>query len=84
MEGKQERGGKIEEERSRRRSTKTGETKPAMTSSVAEEATIASAGDNWVCSDGRGRKDECSSGQGTGTEAECRDSSKKGSFCNGD
>ncbi len=35
------------------RSSKTGETEPAMTFGVAEEATIASAGDNRACSDGR-------------------------------
>ena len=35
-------------------------TEPAMTFGMAEEATIASAGDNRACSDGRGRKDECS------------------------
>ena len=51
MEGKQKRGGEIEEKRSRRR-TETGETEPAMTPSVAEEATIVLAGDNRACSNG--------------------------------
>ena len=41
-------------------------TKPATTLSVAEEATIASAGDNRACSNRRGRKDECSGCEGTG------------------
>ena len=41
-------------------------TKPAMTFGVAEEAAIVSAGDNRACSDGRGRKDECGSCEGTG------------------
>ena len=51
MEGEQERGGKVEEKRSGR--GKVGAmTKPAMTFGVAEEATIASAGDNRACSDG--------------------------------
>ena len=41
----------IEEKRSRRR--KTGATiKPATTFGVAEEAAIASASDNWACSNG--------------------------------
>ena len=35
-----------------------------MTPSVAEEATMASAGDNRACSDGRDREDECGSGEG--------------------
>ena len=48
-------------------------TEPAMTLGVAEEATIASAGDNRACSDGRGRKDKCSGYEGTG--AGCGDSS---------
>ena len=51
MEGEQEGGGKVEEKGSRR--TKTGTMiKSATTLGVAEEATIASAGDNWACSDG--------------------------------
>ena len=53
-----------------------------MTIGVAEEAAIASAGDNGACSDGRGGENKCSSGEGTG--AGSRDSSKKGSLCNGD
>ena len=46
MEGKQKRGGEIEEERSRRRSIKAGETEPAMIFSMTEETTTASADDN--------------------------------------
>jgi len=57
------------------------ETEPVMTLGVAEEANIASAGDNWACSDGRGRKDECSGCEGTG--AGYGDSSKKRSLCYG-
>jgi len=52
-----------------------------MTLGVAEEATIASAGNNRACSDRRGRKNKCGGSEGTGTE--CRDSSQIGSFCNG-
>jgi len=36
-----------------------------MTIGVAEETTIASAGDNRACSDGRNRKDECGGHKGT-------------------
>ena len=36
-----------------------------MTLGVAEEAAIASADDNRVCSDGRSRKDECGGYKGT-------------------
>jgi len=53
LEGEQKGGRKVEEKGSRRREAGTT-TKPAMTFSVAEEATIASAGDNRACSDGRG------------------------------
>ena len=49
----QERGREVEEERDGRRNTEAGETEPTMTIGVAEEATIASAGDNWACSNGR-------------------------------
>jgi len=35
-----------------------------MTLSVTKEANASSAGDNGACSDGRNRKDECSSGKG--------------------
>jgi len=38
-----------------------------MTLGVAEEATIASAGNNRACSDERGRKNECGGDEGTGT-----------------
>ena len=51
MEGKSRRGGKIKEERSRRRSTEARKTEPAMTFSIAEEATIASIGNNRAYSD---------------------------------
>jgi len=33
---------------------------------VAEEANISSAGDNWACSNERGREDKYSSSKGTG------------------
>ena len=36
-----------------------------MTIGVAEEATIASAGDNRACSDGRSGENECGSGKGS-------------------
>ena len=51
MAREQERGGEIEEER-RRRSSKARKIEPATIFGVAEEATIASAGDNRACSDG--------------------------------
>jgi len=35
-----------------------------MTFSVAEEATIASAGDNRTCSDGRNEENKCGSSEG--------------------
>ena len=56
-------------------------TKPATTFGVAEEAAIASAGDNRTCSDGGDREDECGGSDGYGA----RDwgSSKKGSLCYG-
>ena len=41
-------------------------TKLAMTIGVAEEAAIASAGDNQACSDGRSGENECGSGKGIG------------------
>jgi len=37
-----------------------------MTLGVAEEAAIASTGDNRACSNGRGGKDECGSCEGAG------------------
>ena len=59
----------MREEGTGRRSSKTGvKTEPAMTFSVVEEATIASAGDNRACSDRRSRKDECSDIEGNKTE----------------
>ena len=66
MKREQERGGKVEEEGSGRRKTGT-ETDPAMTIGMAEEATIASAGDNRACSDGGCGENECSSGKGIRT-----------------
>ena len=72
MEGEQEGGRKVEEEGSWRRKTRT-ETDLATTIGVAEEATIASAGDNRACSDRRGRKNECGGDEETGIG--CRDSS---------
>ena len=51
------------------RGSKTGaKTEPATTLGVAKEATIASAGDNRACSNGRGKKDEYSGDEGTGAE----------------
>jgi len=48
-------------------------TKPATIFGVAEEAAIASAGDNRACSDGRCGENEC--GGRKRTRAEYRDSS---------
>ena len=48
---------------------------------AAEEATIASTGNNRTCSDGRCREDKCSGSKRTGTEH--RDSSQIGSLCYG-
>jgi len=45
-------------------------TKPATTIGVAEEAAIASAGNNGACSDGRGRKDKRGSGEGIRSRTE--------------
>jgi len=51
------------------RGSKTGaKTEPAMTLGVAKEATIASAGDNRACSNGRDKKDEYGGDEGTGAE----------------
>ena len=85
LEGEQKRGEKIKEEGNRRRRTKAGETEPAMTFGVAEEATIASAGDNRACSNGGSQKNEHSGSTRTESrsETECGASSKKGPFCNG-
>ena len=52
-----------EEERLRKRA-KAGETEPATTISVAEEATIASAGNNRACSNGGCGENECGSSEG--------------------
>ena len=49
----------MRKEGTRRRGSEAGaKTEPAMTFSVAEEATIASAGDNRACSDGGSREDK--------------------------
>jgi len=53
LERKSEREEKIKEEGNGRRRAKAEEIEPAMTIGVAEEATIASAGNNRACSDGR-------------------------------
>jgi len=50
-------------------------TEPATTIGVAEEAAIASAGDNRACSNGRGREDKCGSGKRIGSRTEWRGSS---------
>ena len=76
MEGEQEGRGKVEEERRGKTGT---ETSPATTIGVAEEATIASAGDNGACSDRECRKNECGGHEGTGG----RGSSKTGPLCYG-
>ena len=60
----QERGRKVEEEGDRRRNPEAGETEPATTIGVAEEATIASAGNNRACSDGGCGENKCGSGEG--------------------
>ena len=51
-----------------------------MTTSVAEETTTSSAGDNRACFDGRGGKDKCSSGKGIETGDR---SSQKRPLCDG-
>jgi len=61
LEREQERGRKVEEEGNRGRNTEAGETEPAMTIGVAEEATIASAGDNRAYSNGGSGENKCSS-----------------------
>ena len=45
-------------------------TKPATTFGVAEEATIASAGDNRACSDGGCGENKCGSSEGSGARTE--------------
>ena len=68
-----------------RRSSETGaETEPATTPSVAEEATIASAGDNRACSNERSRENEHSSGERAGGRTRYGGSSETGPLCNGD
>jgi len=75
LEREQERGRKVEEERNRRRNTEAGEIEPAMTIGVAEEATIASAGNNRACSDRGSGENECSSGKRIRARTEYRNSS---------
>ena len=80
MAREQEGGRKIEEEGSRRRNTEVGATtNPATTFGVAEEAAIASVGDNRACSEGGSGKDKCSGREGAGS----RGSSKTGPLCYG-
>jgi len=67
LERELERGREIEKEGSSRRETKARETEPAMTIGVAEEATIASAGNNRACSDRRSREDKCGGSEGNRT-----------------
>ena len=80
MEREQEGGGKVEEKGSRRRKAGTM-TKPATTIGVAEEAAIASAGDNRACFNGRSQKNEHNGNTRTGSRNGA--SSKKGPFFNG-
>ena len=64
MAREQEKGRKVEEEGDKRRNSEAGETEPATTIGVAEEATIASAGNNRACSDGGCGENKCGSGEG--------------------
>ena len=74
----------MREEETRRRGFETGvEIEPATTPSVAEEATIASTGNNKACFNGRGGEDKCGGSKGIGGRTGCGSSSEKGSFCNG-
>jgi len=68
---KQEREEEAEEER-RRRATEARKTEPTMTPSVAEEATIALAGDNRACSDGRSGENKYNSGEGIRSRSRAR------------
>ena len=53
----------MRQEGTRRRGSETGaKTELAMTFSVVEEATIASASDNRACSNGGSRENKCGSG----------------------
>ena len=74
--------GEAKEEEGGRRKEGTM-TKPATTISMAEEATIASAGNNRICSDGGCGEDECGSGERSRARTECGDSSQTGSLCYG-
>jgi len=58
-------------------------TKPATIFGMAEEAAIASAGDNRACSDGRSRKNKCGSGERTRNwgRTKCRRFSKMRLLC---
>ena len=82
LEGKQEGKGENKEKGRRRNAETRATTNPATTLGVAEEATIASAGDNGACSNGRDREDKCGGGQRAGVRTECGCSSEKGPLCN--
>ena len=71
-----------EEERLRKKEV-AGETEPTTTFGVAEEATIASAGNNRACSNERSGENKYSGSKGTGDRTGYGDSSEKGFFCNG-
>jgi len=85
LEGEQERRGEDErKEGRRRRSSKAGaKTEPATTSSVPEEATIASAGNNRACSDGRSGENKRGSRERTGGRIGYGGSSETVPLCNG-
>jgi len=70
------------EERLRKKEV-AGETEPTMTFGMAEEATIASAGNNRACSNRRSGENKCGGSKGTGDRIGYKNSSEKGSFCNG-
>ena len=65
LEREQKGRGEAEIEGGKRRKKGTM-TKSATTIDVAEEAVIASVGDNQACSDGRSEENECSSSKGIG------------------
>jgi len=71
-----------EEERLKKKEV-AGEIEPTTTFGVAEKTTIASAGNNRACSDGRSGENKCGGSKGTGDRTGYRNSSEKGSFCNG-
>ena len=88
MEGEQEgREKAVREKGIGRRSSKTGaKTELAMILSVTKEATIASAGDNGACSNGRCRENKRSSGKGVRSRKWTKygGSSQTRPLCNGD